>query len=360
MVTTLFGYLVHRLSPQPENLATEAFAYVLGESPTAKNAFIDLIRNRVRELPGDLEFRTQVVGEGKEVPDLVGMDALGHEVLITEAKFWAGLTDNQPVAYLRRLPNDRPAALLFLCPQLRVKTLWAELLQRCTDAGLIPTKLEESGTMLHARFHDSRRLVLTSWPAVLSILDTQLGAKGDDQTRGDLHQLDGLCQLMDSDAFLPITPEDFAPAIPKRIRQYFDLIDDVVSQLEREGLACTKGMLKPGRVDGYRRYMLIRGNGCYVGLRWRLWATERETPFWLRIQDQNWKTTPELRKALSPLEGEKPPRLIANEGKLYVPLSLPIGKERNAVLLEVANQVRRVAGLLPDHTSDLAKLPVPE
>ena len=45
-----------------------------------------------------------------------------------EAKFWAGLTENQPNAYLARLPLDeRPAVLLFVAPEARLETLWPEL-----------------------------------------------------------------------------------------------------------------------------------------------------------------------------------------------------------------------------------------
>jgi hypothetical protein len=94
--TSLFGHLALRFASHPENLATEALAYILAESPTGRNAFVDFLGTFVEGLPRDFTFRTQATGEGNEIPDLVGIDDLAHEVVIAEAKFWAGLTDNQP------------------------------------------------------------------------------------------------------------------------------------------------------------------------------------------------------------------------------------------------------------------------
>ena len=59
------------------------------------------------------QVRTQATGEEGERPDLAGFDRNGRERVLVEAKFWAGLTDNQPIAYLERLPANRPGALLF-------------------------------------------------------------------------------------------------------------------------------------------------------------------------------------------------------------------------------------------------------
>ena len=47
--------------------------------------------------------------------------------MLIEAKFWAGLTDNQPIAYLERLPSNTPSALLFIAPTARLEILWNEL-----------------------------------------------------------------------------------------------------------------------------------------------------------------------------------------------------------------------------------------
>ena len=54
------------------------------------------------------QVRTQPTGKEGERPDLAGVDREGRECVLIEAKFWAGLTSNQPVAYLKRLPSTTP------------------------------------------------------------------------------------------------------------------------------------------------------------------------------------------------------------------------------------------------------------
>ena len=47
--------------------------------------------------------------------------------MLVEVKFWAELTPNQPNAYLKRLPSDGPAVLVFLAPEHRIQSLWPQL-----------------------------------------------------------------------------------------------------------------------------------------------------------------------------------------------------------------------------------------
>jgi hypothetical protein len=80
------------------------------------------------DLPADLVFHSQVGDPQTGRPDLVATDEMGGERLIIEAKFWANLTDNQPGAYLTRLAPARPSLLLVVAPQVRLATLWTDLL----------------------------------------------------------------------------------------------------------------------------------------------------------------------------------------------------------------------------------------
>ena len=98
---TLFGHLADRFVVQRENLATEALAYILSRSQPARLALGQLLFLGGVVIPESLSFRTQAAGEDHAIPDLVGENEQGQQVLIMEAKFWAGLTDAQPVDYLR-------------------------------------------------------------------------------------------------------------------------------------------------------------------------------------------------------------------------------------------------------------------
>ncbi len=109
--TSLLGHLVIKLTHQQENIATEALNHILNTSSTARKSFLRYIEQTSIKFE-DLKFSTQIVCKDKATPDvvstdknkaildLVGIDADGDKVLIIESKFWAGLTGNQPVAYL--------------------------------------------------------------------------------------------------------------------------------------------------------------------------------------------------------------------------------------------------------------------
>ena len=73
-----------------------------------------------------------MVGKSEERPDLVGRTEHGEELLLIEAKFWAGLTEHQPITYLQRLPPG--GALLFVVPEARLPSIWNELLSALSPA----------------------------------------------------------------------------------------------------------------------------------------------------------------------------------------------------------------------------------
>lgn len=174
---TLFGHLVTRFSTQPENLATESLSYIINRSNTAKRAFLRYLSQVTVELPENLRFQTQASGEDSAIPDLVGIDVDGDQVFLIEAKFWAGLTDNQPITYLKRLPENKNGILLFIAPALRFQTLWPELLRRCGN-GAIVFKQEKaiSDELNVVHLTANHILTLVSWRSVLSVILQELDA----------------------------------------------------------------------------------------------------------------------------------------------------------------------------------------
>ena len=73
-----------------------------------------LLRGIEADLP-DLHFRTQQT-EGSIRPDMWGFDGLDPRVFVKN-KFWAGLTDNQPVSYIEQLSAfTQPTVLLVVVP----------------------------------------------------------------------------------------------------------------------------------------------------------------------------------------------------------------------------------------------------
>ena len=103
---SLLAHLALQFASHPENLAVEALGYLLKESEDTRSSFVGLLRARGIDLPDSLRYSTQVRGKDATRPDLVGKDRSGREVVLIEAKFWAGLTDMQPISYLDRLTTE--------------------------------------------------------------------------------------------------------------------------------------------------------------------------------------------------------------------------------------------------------------
>ncbi len=120
-MSTVFSFIVQkRLSQENENVATEALAFILDSSERGRSGLMKLLRGIAPDLP-TLRFRTQQT-EGVARPDMWGLDGDTPRVFV-EYKFWAGLTENQPVEYLRLLKGyPAPTLLLVVVPAARLET----------------------------------------------------------------------------------------------------------------------------------------------------------------------------------------------------------------------------------------------
>jgi hypothetical protein len=97
-----------------------------------------------------LRFRTQQAKDDA-CPDMQGCDDDGELRVLVEHKFWAGLTENQPVSYLKQLAKcNKPTLLLMVCPEARKETLWRELNKRLKDAKFPRQEILSMGFLKHA------------------------------------------------------------------------------------------------------------------------------------------------------------------------------------------------------------------
>ena len=110
-------------------------SYILETSQPASQALLllRLLRHTGIALPQDIRFRAQATGEDDARPDLEGRgDETGTMVLL-EAKFWAGLTENQPTTYIGRLPAWVPSVLGFIVRARRFASIcrnWSPAVRR--------------------------------------------------------------------------------------------------------------------------------------------------------------------------------------------------------------------------------------
>jgi hypothetical protein len=151
---------------------------------------------------------------------------------------------------------------------------------------------------------------------------------------------------MDEEAFLPLRSEELAPQIAVRTLQYCHLVDDVTDKLVAEGVASVKGLKATGALGWYGRYLKLKEHGCCLMFDAEAWATLRETPIWLSVTGPDWKVTAQLLDALAPLENQVQPRMLRDDSELLIPLALPMGVEREAVVDKLLMQVKEVVALL--------------
>ncbi len=346
---SFLGHLALRFAPHPENLATESLAYILEKSPGAKRALMAFLNKLGGPLPETLRFQPQANGPDGSIPDLVGTDSDGEQMVIIEAKFWAGLTDNQPVAYLNRLSPSSEAILLFVAPALRSCLLWNELLSRCKTEGVTFSIEKDISIFPEVKLTKIQRhhtLALSNWGTLLTYLLQTLNMEGDTVAVSNLLELQGLCDRMD-DTFLPLSSEELTSSIGSRFIQFSKLVDSVATDLVAEGLGSYAGK-SSCRGGSYLQPMTIYGCGCILMVNSEYWAHFRSTPIWLNVRDPNWKPAGvDLRNILLPLQLEDPPRVLYDQNqKLVVPIMLPAEVDRRSVVESLLGQVREVANLL--------------
>ncbi len=349
--TSVLSFLATRFSAHPENIATEALNYILDRSEAAREALTRVATTFGLTGLSELAFKTQVSDATGARPDIVGCAVDGRVCVILEAKFWAGLTDMQPVGYVGALGEDEPGLLLFVAPEARSETLWPELRRRIAEAGFTtvaqPNPNGRTRSVVLER--NGHVLALISWRTLLETLADATRADGDISTGEDLRQLSALCEQMDTEAFLPIRSEELTSTLGRRIMQFNGLVDDLANQLVAQGLADVKGLKASATREYYLRYMRLNRYGACLQFNSANWATWGDSPIWLGVKGVDWQVAPDVVAALRRAD------IGFREGSTsfcQIPIYLKAGVEREEVFAHALMQITRVADALPEITSE--------
>ena len=323
---------------QNEPAATQALAYILGARPDIARAFVGMLRDAGIEFePGRVEAELE---HEESQPDLTIRDSEGRARVFVENKFWAGLTEAQPVSYLGHLPEDPPSALMFIVPEQRVPTVWRELRDRCDQAGLEWADAPGDRFVRCARV-GGKTISITSWKDVLEGLLHAARSGGHEAARDDILQLQGLASRMDREAFLPLRGDEVTnQEVARRLINYSDLIEEITGKLNQIGVTDVKG-LRP--THGYYtagRYLRLHGKlVTWLGIDLRVWYKAGITPLWWWFQDdasgslaECLKTNPVISKNVEFYNGE-----------LNIPIRLKTGVERETIIEDVVAQMKRIA-----------------
>lgn len=303
MSYTLLAHLYPRIKGSQEDIATFSMGYLLEQSSILNEAFTKLIRSKLYiQLPDTLSYHTQDSDQEYGRPDIAGYDRSSLRILC-EAKFYAGLTANQPVSYLKRLSGEQ-TGLIFICPKNRIVSLWSKLCDCCEEGGLTGKQIDE-----HCIEYDLVHMSIISWGEILENL-IQVATDRDPGKLGDLEQLRGFCRKVESEAFVPFKPEDFGAQVARDIDRYYQVVDEVYNLLRthKELSPSSKGLRKSPRWQGYTQYIRLGDIGVSIDYIRTLWkaSSSVETPFWCHFKEigdsGRWKSTERLRVFLSTID----------------------------------------------------------
>lgn len=340
MTSSVLSHLAFRFAASPENLATEALTFILNQSEAARHVLIDLVRPLIPNCPPDLAFKSQSRDQEGCRPDLVGK-AGSSTFLAVEAKFWAGLTDAQPLTYLDVL--DDGGVLLFVAPGKRRATLWTELTRRVSSAGLQP--IDRPQPLFDCAQIDSKFIAQISWRGLLSGILAALEDAGDALRAADARQLLALSEQMDDEAFFPLRGEELTSDTGRRLVQYCNLVDDVMTKLASAKLADLKGCRATGGRAWYARYHRFVSVGGSLLVSAPLWSTGRQTPVWLNLQYWwNDKAQP-IDRIAAELSTNGIAHYLDDWG-CNIPIFLETGVEREAVIEGMLDQLNQCANLV--------------
>lgn len=103
---SLLAHLAFKVTGKHEVIATEGLAFILRQSRDARAALRSLLLPFAPSLPEELRYESESVGEDRERPDVVGLDAANRPRAVIEGKFWAGLTRSQSSELFRAAPGS--------------------------------------------------------------------------------------------------------------------------------------------------------------------------------------------------------------------------------------------------------------
>ena len=255
---TLLADLVPQIAA-PEPATTLALAYLLRSNDSVAQAFVALLGPTGLPAFSPVDIQTEKRAGGGR-PDLTVRDPDNRIRILVENKFWADLTDAQPVTYLDALPEDPPGAVLFIVPKRRMPWLWDELQHRCQDR--YPLRGGDGTETLTWGRAGTRTLAVTNWRHVLDTLSEAAPDCG--IWRCDMDQLRGLVKAQENvEPFLPLRDEEVGAAeVAGRILNYIQLSPDIVNALVRKGLAAGVGNLSAGSTWVGQYLVLQEDSGC--------------------------------------------------------------------------------------------------
>ena len=180
----------------PEDAVFDVLRHILSQSETARSALATTLREGGTAVGTIAGVLSQTIDK-EERPSLAGLDEEGAVRVLVQPVLWAGLSQGQPNGYFKGLPLDRPAALLFVAPAARLARLWPELCRRADEQFTIIGATTPGDLRAATVSGGERRLMLTSWDALLGLMERVVSGVGDRDGEASIRQLRGTIKRRD-------------------------------------------------------------------------------------------------------------------------------------------------------------------
>ena len=334
MKKSLLGHLYTHIKGSAEDVATMSLQYLLTYYDTLCESFNELIATKLScTFDINTTYECQSVGDELERPDMSGTDPDGNELILCEMKFYAGLTSNQPLTYLRRLRDENGKGLVFICPKDRIISLWDTLLDKCSKEKV--ETIDEYCISINGI-----NMTVISWEEVLLTLTQTANAK-EKSSLADIDQLKGYCEQIESESFAPFREEELGAYEAKKYERLMYIVDRVIDSLcaDKSVTASTKGLKASPYSHGYKRFISVDGFGMDFRLDLEAWADDKyvDTPYWISIRDQDFKTPKEFLNKVSGISPSK--KRIWKKEHIYLAINVPCGVVEEDVVDSIKAQI---------------------
>ena len=339
----LLAYLVSSFPGRTEDIATEALCHVFRHSDACVEALGDVVQSGVRDIDPIDTVNTQVIGHDGTRPDLVCFDETGRERVLIEVKFWAGLTANQPNAYIKRLPEDRPAVVMFLVPEDRVRSLWPQLRKRLRREFGLDEEIDAERRCVRIS-GSQQHLMVVSWGGLLDAMAARSSDSDEPGPVTQIRQLRSLARYADKGAFKPIPPgSESGTDSEMRLRQYRRLVDAATEEGINQGWADRKGLRATPKRYGYGRYIRLHGTVVWFGINTDLFETTGETPLWVS-RHHSYTDEPDVSREI----GKEDQDWYRKHDRHWFPIDLRRDAEYPQVLAGVIDSLKRYGDALQE------------
>ena len=348
MARSLLAHMYSHIKGSQEDIATYSLEYIVSRSNHLNRAFTKILEDSLHtELGDSIHYSCQAIGKKKERPDISGVNSNNKEVVLCEAKFYAGLTENQPNAYLDRLKAEHGVGLVFISPVVRKKNLWSQLEKLCEHRSV---KVVDD----YCLAIDDVRMSIITWDEILDKL-RQTASSLDVSALSDIGQLEGFCRMMDDNAFIPFSDEDMGPELARREERHYQIPDAVVEHLraDKSLRASTNRLRATPYRHGYVRYIHVLDHALAISYDRQNWMdpNTEETPFWVTVFTKDFEQPPEYKQAFRKYPASY--QRLTPTGALVLPLMVPKG----ASLDEVANSfVKQILRYIQDVDNMIAAI----